>query len=179
MSSHNKSFLWSQVTNDLYFYLLRAGDVCGLAKQVRCHQDIGYDSSATFAMTSEYGENLYPTVRGLKGTHNPGENVPTPWMYPRLFWEAGMVGQVIYLEAERLSEYTVKNKKRILTKHFQATGIGCYFDDPVHDVINVKDCNMTVETNNIPYYQSFYHIAIGVGVEDSRISTLEPYHHLK
>ena len=23
-----------------------------------------------------------------------------PWFYPRLYWEAGMIGQLLYLEAE-------------------------------------------------------------------------------
>jgi len=37
--------------------------------------------------------------------------------YRNLFWEAGLVGQVLYLEAEEAG--------------IRATGIGCYFDDPV------------------------------------------------
>lgn len=38
------------------------------------------------------------------------------WMYPRLFWETGVLGQVLYLEAHAAG--------------ISATGIGCYFDDP-------------------------------------------------
>ncbi|KAK9990160.1 hypothetical protein SO802_025145 [Lithocarpus litseifolius] len=38
------------------------------------------------------------------------------WMYPRLFWETGVLGQVLYLEAHAVG--------------ISATGIGCYFDDP-------------------------------------------------
>lgn len=38
------------------------------------------------------------------------------WMYPRLFWETGVLGQVLYLEAHAIG--------------ISATGIGCYFDDP-------------------------------------------------
>lgn len=37
------------------------------------------------------------------------------WMYPRLFWETGVLGQVLYLEAHAIG--------------ISATGIGCYFDD--------------------------------------------------
>ena len=44
-----------------------------------------------------------------------------PWFYPRLFWEAGVIGQVLYLEAEAAG--------------IRSTGIGCYFDDPMHDVL--------------------------------------------
>lgn len=41
------------------------------------------------------------------------------WMYPRLFWETGVLGQVLYLEAHAVG--------------ISATGIGCYFDDPGKD----------------------------------------------
>ena len=37
------------------------------------------------------------------------------WMYPRLFWESGVLGQVLYLESHAVG--------------VSATGIGCYFDD--------------------------------------------------
>lgn len=46
-----------------------------------------------------------PTLRE-KGVH----------MYPRLFWETGVIGQVLYLEAHAVD--------------ISATGIGCFFDDP-------------------------------------------------
>lgn len=39
-----------------------------------------------------------------------------PSMYPRLFWETGLIGQVLYLEAHAFG--------------VSATGIGCFFDDP-------------------------------------------------
>lgn len=38
------------------------------------------------------------------------------YMYPRLFWETGVLGQVLYLEAHAVD--------------ISATGIGCFFDDP-------------------------------------------------
>lgn len=38
------------------------------------------------------------------------------WMYPCLFWESGVLGQVLYLEAHAVG--------------VSATGIGCFFDDP-------------------------------------------------
>jgi hypothetical protein len=37
-------------------------------------------------------------------------------LYPRLFWETGVLGQVLYLEAHAVG--------------ISATGIGCFFDDP-------------------------------------------------
>ncbi len=43
------------------------------------------------------------------------------WFYRRLFWECGMIGQVLYLEAEAAGA--------------RATGIGCFYDDAVHDLL--------------------------------------------
>lgn len=37
------------------------------------------------------------------------------WRYPRLYWECGQIGQLLYLEAEAAG--------------LSGTGIGCYFDD--------------------------------------------------
>ena len=45
------------------------------------------------------------------------------WFYRRLFWECGLIGQVLYLEAEAAGA--------------RATGIGCYYDDPVHEVLGL------------------------------------------
>ena len=73
------------------------------------------------------------------------------WFYRRLFWEAGLIGQVLYLEAEAAG--------------VRATGIGCYFDDPVHDTFGIGDLA----------YQSLYHFTVGGAVEDLRLTTLAPY----
>jgi len=72
-------------------------------------------------------------------------------MYRRLFWEAGMIGQVLYLEAEALG--------------LRATGIGCFFDDPMHRMLGLSDAA----------YQSLYHFTMGGPLEDSRLTTLPPY----
>jgi len=71
------------------------------------------------------------------------------WFYCNLSWEAGMVGQVLYLEAAGA----------------RSTGIGCYFDDPVHDVLGLADTQ----------FQSLYHFTVGVPVEDDRLQTGRPY----
>ena len=71
--------------------------------------------------------------------------------YRNLFWEAGLVGQVLYLEAEETG--------------IRSTGIGCYFDDPVHDVFGISSRD----------WQSFYHFTVGGPVEDSRLTTLPAY----
>jgi len=71
--------------------------------------------------------------------------------YRNLFWEAGLVGQVLYLEAE--------------ASGVRATGIGCYFDDPVHEVFGISSRN----------WQSFYHFTVGGPVEDGRLTMLPAY----
>ena len=64
---------------------------------------------------------------------------------------AGLVGQVLYLEAEEAS--------------IRSTGIGCYFDDPVHEVFGISSRD----------WQSFYHFTVGGPVEDKRLTTLPAY----
>ncbi|HJT21125.1 MAG TPA: SagB/ThcOx family dehydrogenase [Nitrospira sp.] len=117
------------------FWLLE-GDARKLATQISCHQDIAGDSAFSFGMLAEF-EGLL-RERGA-------------WWYPRLFWEAGLVGQILYLEAEAAG--------------VRATGIGCFFDDPVHEIVAIKDLAL----------QSLYHFTIGGPVEDRRLTTLPPY----
>ena len=69
--------------------------------------------------------------------------------------EAGIIGQVLYLEAE--------------AHGLRGTGIGCYFDDAVHDLLGLKDDS----------FQSMYHFTVGMPIEDDRLTTLPPYFHLK
>ena len=45
------------------------------------------------------------------------------WFYRRLFWECGMIGQVLYLEAEAAGA--------------RGTGIGCFYDDAVHELLGL------------------------------------------
>ena len=47
----------------------------------------------------------------------------------------------------------------------RATGIGCYFDDPVHEVFGISSRD----------WQSFYHFTVGGPGEDGRLTTLPPY----
>ena len=124
----------------LPLYWLLEGDAKKLAAQVSCHQDIAGDSAFSFGMLAEFEGTL--RERGA-------------WWYPRMFWEAGLLGQVLYLEAEAAG--------------VRATGIGCFFDDPVHEIVGVQ--SLTI--------QSLYHFTIGGPMEDRRLQTLPPYHHLR
>ena len=140
--SMNSELEWTPVPDcpsDLPFYWLLEGNAQRLAAQVSCHQDIAGDGAFSLGMLAEF-----------EGLLRHGG----AWWYPRLFWEAGLAGQVLYLEAEAAG--------------IRGTGIGCFFDDPVHEVVGVK--NLSV--------QSLYHFTIGGAVEDIRLQTLSPYHHL-
>ena len=141
--SMNPELTWTPApgcAEDLSLYWLLEGDAKKLAIQVSCHQDIAGDSAFSFGMLAEF-----------EGRLREGG----AWQYPRLFWESGLLGQVLYLEAEAAG--------------VRATGIGCFFDDPVHEIVAVKELS----------FQSLYHFTIGGPVEDGRLMTLPPYEHLR
>ena len=121
---------------DLPLYLLERGDARGLATQVSCRQEIAGEGAFSLGMIAEYQASLV--------AHGPS-------FYRRLFWEAGAIGQVLYLEAEAAG--------------VRATGIGCFFDDPVHQVFGLGDLA----------FQSLYHFTVGGYVDDPRLTTLAPY----
>lgn len=137
----NPELTWTAVPGcpeDVPLYWLLEGDARRLAAQVSCHQEIAGDSAFSLGMIVEF-EGLL-RERGA-------------WWYPRLFWETGLLGQVLYLEAE--------------ASGVRATGIGCFFDDPVHEIVAIKGLS----------FQSLYHFTIGGPVEDRRLMTLPPYFH--
>ena len=125
----------------LQLFRLAAGDAREAAKTLSCHQDIASDGVLSFALVAEYQANL----------------TQTPWLYRQLFWEAGILGQVFYLEAESAG--------------FRGTGIGCYFDDGVHELMGLEANDDT--------FQSLYHFTIGKALKDNRLQTLPPYAHLQ
>lgn len=71
--------------------------------------------------------------------------------YRELLREAGLVGQALYLEAEAAG--------------VRGTGIGCFFDDPVHQLGGLAGSG----------YQSVYHFTVGTPISDQRIETSPPY----
>jgi len=132
-------FSWQSVPDcppGLPLYLLKKGDCRALATTVSCGQEIAGDGAFSLAMIADYRDSL--------ATYGAA-------FYRNLFWEAGMVGQVLYLEAEEAG--------------VRATGIGCYFDDPVHAAFGIASRE----------WQSFYHFTVGAPVEDGRLSTLPAY----
>jgi len=134
-----REFLWSRpqsCPHGLPLYLLKQGDCRALAANVSCGQSIAGDGAFSLAMIADYKASL--------ATCGPA-------FYRNLFWEAGLVGQVLYLEAEEAG--------------IGSTGIGCYFDDPVHDVFGISSRD----------WQSFYHFTVGGPLEDNRLTTLPAY----
>jgi hypothetical protein len=121
---------------ELPLFLLERGDARLLATQVSCRQDIAGDGAFSLGMLAEYQATLVE--------HGPS-------FYRRLFREAGLLGQVLYLEAEAAG--------------VRSTGIGCFFDDPVHQVFGFRDLE----------FQSLYHFTVGGAVDDPRLTTLPPY----
>ena len=120
----------------LPLYLLEEGDCRRLAASVSCGQNIAGDGAFSLAMIADYWDSLV--------THGPA-------FYRSLFWEAGLVGQVLYLEAEESG--------------IRSTGIGCYFDDPVHEVFGISSRD----------WQDLYHFTVGGPIEDRRLTTLPAY----
>jgi SagB-type dehydrogenase family enzyme len=123
----------------LRFFHLARGDLRDVARTVSCHQDIAADGAFSLGMVAAFGDSI--RARG-------------PWWYRRLFWEAGVLGHVLYLEAEAAG--------------VRGTGIGCYFDDAFHDLLGLKGDR----------FQSLYHFTAGGPVEDTRLRTIAPYAHL-
>ncbi len=137
--SMNEELVWTPVPgcpDQLPLYWLLEGDAKRTAIQLSCHQDIAGDSAFSLGMLAEF-----------EGRLREGG----AWWYPRLFWEAGLLGQVLYLEAEEAG--------------LRGTGIGCFFDDPVHEIVGIKGRS----------FQSLYHFTVGGPVEDGRVMTLPPY----
>ncbi|MBH0189880.1 MAG: SagB/ThcOx family dehydrogenase [Nitrospira sp.] len=137
--SMNEELAWTPVPDcpdTVPLYWLLEGDARKAAVQVSCHQDIAGDSAFSLGMIAEFEDRL---------------REGGAWWYPRLFWEAGLLGQVLYLEAEAAG--------------VRGTGIGCFFDDPVHQLVGVKGHSV----------QSLYHFTVGGPVEDGRLMTRPPY----
>ena len=135
-------FLWERMNdpndpndpNDLF--LLVPIDCRRMANRVSCDQEIAEDGFFSLAMIARLEASL----------RERGE-----WFYRRLFWECGLIGQVLYLEAEAVGA--------------RATGIGCFYDDPVHDMLGLTG----------HAWQSLYHFSMGVPVEDRRLTTEPGY----
>jgi SagB-type dehydrogenase family enzyme len=137
------AFLWQKpddCPDHLRLYCLLKGDFRRTARIISCHQEIASDGAFSLGMVADFA----PAIRRAGA-----------WWYRRLFWEAGILGQALYLEAEAAS--------------VGSTGIGCYFDDAFHELLG--------QTTN--EFQDLYHFTVGQPVEDDRLLTLPAYAQLQ
>ena len=135
-------FAWEHVgSSDMPLYALTLGDCREAATQASCFQEIAGHSAFSLGMVADFARTLE-------------EN--GAWAYRRLFWEAGLIGQVLYLEAEAAG--------------VRSTGMGCYFDNIVHRLL---DLDLSDDA-----WQSLYHFTVGGAVDDGRLTTLPAYGHL-
>ncbi|HSC85239.1 MAG TPA: SagB/ThcOx family dehydrogenase, partial [Pseudomonas sp.] len=132
-------FAWQRVHAELPLYRLLEGDARGLSAFLSCGQDIAADGCVAVAMLARFDQAL------AEGA----------WAYPRLYWECGQIGQLLYLEAEAAG--------------LSGTGIGCFFDDAVHELLELADSR----------WQSLYHFTLGRAVWDERLSSLPAYAELR
>jgi SagB-type dehydrogenase family enzyme len=140
--SMTPGFAWTPVEGSppsLPLFLLEAGDARRVAAQTSCGQAIAADGVFAAAMLAEY--------------RAPIEAFGS-WFYRRLHWEAGLLGQQLYLEAE--------------ASGIRATGIGCFFDELSH-----RTFGLTGDA-----FQVLYHFTMGGAVDDVRLQTGPPYQHL-
>jgi nitroreductase len=138
----NKEFAWTRPEGcpaSLPLFFLAPGDARRVARETSCDQNIASDGVFLAAMLAEYRAPL---------------EAFGPWHYRRLYWETGVIGQILYLEAE--------------TKGLRGTGIGCFFDDLTHQVFGLVEDR----------FQVLYHFTMGAPVDDPRLQTHPPYQHL-
>lgn len=137
------TFRWKRPEDcpeNLSLYLLEQGDYEDFSREVSCYQDIASSGAFSLGMLARFETPIR--------TSGPG-------VYTRLFWETGVIGQILYLEAE--------------ARGVRATGIGCFHDDMMHEFLGIEDRS----------WQSLYHFTVGGALEDPRLKTITAYAHLE
>lgn len=130
--------------DELPLYRLRVPrDVSRIASRLSCLQAIAGQGAFALAMIASMGQAL-----AEEGA----------WVWRRLHWEAGLIGQVLYLEAEACG--------------LSGTGIGCFFDDEVLRLLGLPD-------GPTGPWQVVYHFTVGGALHDERLVTEAPYRHLE
>jgi SagB-type dehydrogenase family enzyme len=132
-------FAWAPTgLADLPLFRLRAGGVEREATRAACLQPIAGKGCFAVAMIADFERTL-----AEEGA----------FAYRRLHWEAGLIGQALYLWATAAD--------------LAGTGVGCFFDDEVHALLGLAPGDFR--------FQDVYHFTVGGAVEDQRILTLPPY----
>lgn len=177
-ANQTADYMWKKPDScplDLPLYQLTEGDVRRLATQVSCDQDIAGDGAFSFGMIAEFDNTM----------HEYGSAA-----YKHLHWESGFLCHLVYIESERHG--------------FRTTGMGCYFDDAVHALID-PDVSLQPPRHNAlldsefqddPHlvehmernstqildtlrpkmrWQSMYHCTVGRHIVDERLQHTDPY----
>jgi SagB-type dehydrogenase family enzyme len=131
---HN-GFTWQEMELE-NLYLLELRDCRVASKSISCSQDIASDGAFSLGMLSNFSDQILNF-----GAHR----------YKELYWECGMIGQQLYLDATSMG--------------LSGTGIGCFLDDTMHNLLGLKDNS----------FQILYHFTVGRGYVDSRIQTRAAY----
>jgi nitroreductase len=112
--------------------------LAGTLRTLSCHQAIAADAVFVIALLAEL----------------PSSDSEKPWLYRERLREAGLIGQVLYLEAEAAG--------------LRGTGIGCFFDEPVRELLGLG-------APGTEPWQVLYHFSVGLPVTDARIASTPPY----
>jgi nitroreductase len=129
------AFVWKR-DEECALFELKRGDLREFSKTACCHQAVAADGAFSLGMLAHFE----PVLRA-RGPH----------AYRELFWETGVIGQSLYLGAEAAG--------------MRGTGIGCFFDDVLHEALGLKD----------HAWQSLYHFTVGAPVDDPRLRSAPPY----
>ena len=108
---------------------LKAAEFGATARLLSCTQAIAQDACVAWIFLAERDDHADEL----------------PWRYRALHQEAGLMGQVLYLQAE--------------AHGLRGTGIGCFFDDEVHTMLGLGDARLQV----------VYHFCVGLPLLDARI----------
>lgn len=104
--------------------------LAGTLRTLNCHQALGSDAMLALSMLAEFD---------------------APLDYRSRLQEAGLAGQVLYLEAEAAG--------------LRGTGIGCFFDDALHELVGLRR----------PSLQAVYHFTVGRALDDPRVQSEPAY----
>jgi hypothetical protein len=123
-----------------------------LARTLHCNQDIASQACFALGMVADLDEVIERGPGGYRALHR----------------EAGLLGQVLYLEAE--------------LRGLRGTGIGCFFDDVLYELLNRKETQVSGGLSGgrpagprlklqDTRFQTLYHFAVGKPIDDPRIET--------
>ncbi len=132
-------FDWEPIATEhegLVLHRLASADMRSRGRSIACHQDIASDGCFSGILLADFEPAL---VSG------------GAWAWMRLHWEAGAVTHAITLQAE--------------ADGVRATGIGCFFDEPTHQLLGLTSRRR----------RCLYQLAVGRAVDDPRLTSRPPY----